>query len=96
MKYVVNDQLVLSRPPEGPLAGHIVSFAKSTTEQGYGLASLRNQVLIATGFSQWLRREGIGLSCIGAAHPARYLRYRARHHRPKNGDRAALRHLLDF
>jgi hypothetical protein len=40
MKYVVNDQLVLSRPPEGPLAGHIVSFAKSTTEQGYGLVSL--------------------------------------------------------
>ena len=57
MKYVVNDQLVLSRPPEGPLAGHIVSFAKST---------IRNQVLIATGFSQWLRRERIGLSCIGA------------------------------
>lgn len=96
MKYVVNDQLVLSRPPEGPLAGHIVSFAKSTTEQGYGLVSLRNQVLIATGFSRWLKREGIGLSCIGAAHPARYLRYRARHHRPKKGDRAALRHLLDF
>ena len=58
--------------------------------------SLRNQVLVAAGFSRWLKREGIGLSCIGAADPARYLRYRARHHKPKKGDHAALRHLLDF
>ena len=36
------------------------------------------------------------LSSIGADHPARYLRDRAHHRRPKLGDSAALRHLLDF
>ena len=47
MKYVVNDQVVLLRPLEGPLAAHIASFARWTREQGYALCSLRRQILIA-------------------------------------------------
>ena len=96
MKYVVDHRLVLARPPEGPLARHIASFAKSISEQGYGLVSLRNQVLVAVGFSQWLKSQGVGLRSICEDSPARYLRYRARHRRPKKGDHAALRHLMEF
>ncbi len=33
---------------------------------------------------------------ICSDHPVRYLRYRARHVRPCQGDAAALRHLIDF
>jgi len=96
MKFVINDHLALSRPPEGPVASHIVSFAEGLVSRGYGIVSLRNQVLMAVGFSKWLQQRGIELSAIGAEHPARYLLDRARHLRPKLGDSAALRHLLEF
>jgi hypothetical protein len=96
MKYVVDDRLSLSRQPKGPLADYIVPFAGSLGSRGYSLVSLRNQVLIATGFSDWLEQEGIALSCLSAEHPERYLLHRARHRRPKRGDHAALRHLIEF
>lgn len=96
MKYVVNNRLNLLRPPEGPLASYIVSFAESLSSRGYGLVSLRNQVLIATGFSKWLEREGVALRRLSTDHPERYLLHRARYRRLKRGDHAALRHLIKF
>jgi hypothetical protein len=35
MKCIVNNQVVLSRAPEGPLAAQIASFAESVSKQGY-------------------------------------------------------------
>jgi integrase/recombinase XerD len=96
MKCIVNNQLVLSRPPEGPLAAQIGSFAKSVSEQGYSLLSIHRQVLLAACFSRWLKQKGVGLRSICSDHPVRYLRYRARHVRPCRGDAAALRHLIGF
>jgi integrase/recombinase XerD len=96
MTFIINDRLTLSRPPEGPVASHIVSFSERLVSRGYGIVSLRNQVLMAVGFSKWLQQCGIELSAIGAEHPARYLLDRARHRRPKLGDSASLRHLLEF
>ena len=49
MRYIVNSQFALSRSPEGPLADQIVSFAQFLSEQGYGLCSMRNQVLARSG-----------------------------------------------
>ncbi|OXC78311.1 site-specific integrase [Caballeronia sordidicola] len=96
MKYIVHDQAVLSRPPEGPLAAYIGSFARSLSEQGYSAGSMKQQVRIAAGFSRWLEQTGVGVRSICADHAIRYLRYRARHVRPRRGDQAALRHLIDF
>jgi integrase/recombinase XerD len=96
VKYVVHDQVVLSRPPEGPLAAYIASFARSLSEQEYSAGSLKQQVRIAAGFSRWLEQMGLGVRSICADHAIRYLRYRARHVRPRRGDQAALRHLIDF
>lgn len=96
MKFVINDSLALSRPPEGPVASFIVPFVEWLVDRGYGIVSLRNQVLMAVGFSKWLQQKGIELSAIGAEHPALYLLDRAHDRRPKLGDSAALRHLLDF
>ena len=96
MKCVINNEVVLSRPPEGPLAAHIVSFAKSVSAQGYCLYSLKRQVRIAACFSQWLKRKGVAVRSICSDHAVQYLRYRARHVRPCQGDLAALRHLIDF
>ena len=96
MKYFVNNRVVLSRPPEGPLASHIVSFAESVSEQGYAVDSVHRQVLLAACFSRWLKQTGVDACSIGSDHPARYLRCRARHVRPSRGDLAALRHFIDF
>jgi integrase/recombinase XerD len=94
MKYFINDDLALSRPPEGPVASYIVQFAEWLGDRGYGLVSMRNQVLVAAGFSEWLAHKGIELSDINGDHPGRYLLLRTQ--RPKFGDAAALRHLLAF
>lgn len=94
MKCFINDDLALSRPPEGPVASYIVPFAEWLGDRGYGLVSMRNQVLMAAGFSKWLGYKGIELSDIGGDRPGRYLLDRAQ--RPKLGDTAALRHLLAF
>ena len=96
MKFGINDNLVLSRPPEGPVASYIVSFAEWLINRGYGIVSLRNQVLMAVGFSKWLGQKGIELKSIGAEHTERYLLDREHYRRPKLGDGAALRHLVDF
>ena len=96
MKCIINNQVVLSRAPEGPLASHIGLFARSLSGQGYTLNSIHRQVLLAACFSRWLKQQGVALRSITSDHPPRYLRYRARRVRPNPGDVAALRHLLDF
>jgi len=96
VKCIINNQVVLSRAPEGPLASHIGPFARSLSEQGYTLSSIQRQVLLAACFSRWLKQLGVALRSITSDHPPRYLRYRARQVRPYLGDAAALRHLLDF
>jgi hypothetical protein len=54
MKYEVSKEIVLSQVPEGPIAEHIGSFAKSLSEQGYALCSIHRQVSLAACFSGWL------------------------------------------
>lgn len=94
MRYIVDGQVVLLRAPEGPLAAYIKRFAASLSEQGYASDSIHRQVLIAVGFSQWLKRQEVALRGITSEHPSRYLRYRARRARPSQGDAAALNHLI--
>ena len=39
MKYIVNDNVVLSRPLEGPLSAHIAAFAQWARDRGYAWSS---------------------------------------------------------
>lgn len=96
MRYVVCDRVGLSRFPEGPLASFIVSFANSMESKGYSVHSLRHQVRLVAGFSQWLARSGVELHRVCSEHASQYLRYRARRVRAGRADSAALRHLLEF
>jgi len=96
VKCIINDQVVLSRPPEGPIATHIRAFAASRTALGYARSSLRREIRLAAGFSQWLKQKGIGLQRVDAHQVSRYLCDRRRKVRPGPGDAAALRHLLEF
>jgi hypothetical protein len=54
MKCIVNDDVVLARPLEGPLSAHIAPFAMWAREQGYARRSRHRQVLLAACFSRWL------------------------------------------
>lgn len=96
MKYTIHDQVTLSQPPEGPLAAHLVSFANAICAQGYSVQYMKQQVRIAACFSRWLKQTGVSVKDICYDHAIRYLRYRARHVQPYLGDRATLRHLIDF
>ena len=62
MKFVVNNQVVLSKEPEGPIKEYIDSFAKTVSEEGYALSSISEQVRLVACFSQWLKHEGIELN----------------------------------
>jgi len=96
MKCMIDGQVVLSKPLEGPLAPYISSFAESVRKQGYSRSSIHRRVLLAACLSRWLGLQGIGLRSIASDHAGRYLQYRAQHVRPHRGDAAALRHLTDF
>jgi site-specific recombinase XerD len=93
---IITDEVVLSRPPDGPIAAHIRAFAVSRTALGYAKSSLQREIRLAAGFSQWLKQEGIELHQVDAERASRYLRDRWRQVRPGPGDPAALRHLLEF
>ena len=96
MKFVINDQVVLSRAPEGPLTAHISAFAAFISAQGYVLYSIHRQVHLAVCFSRWLKQKGVERHCITSEHTRQYLRYRARQVKIGQGDAAALKHLIDF
>jgi site-specific recombinase XerD len=96
VKCVINDQVVLSRSPEGPIAAHLHAFAASHAALGYAKGSLQREIRLAAGFSQWLKKKDVALRGVDADHVARYLRDRRRRKGPGPGDFAALRHLLEF
>jgi len=96
MKYVVNNQVVLLRAPQGPIADHISSFTALVSTQGYAPKSIHYQVRLAACFSRWLKQKGVELHDITPDHLMRYLRYRARQLKPRLDDAATLSHLIDF
>ena len=96
MKCVINDQIALLRPLEGPLALYIAAFSKRASVQGYALSSLRKRIRVTAGFSRWLADKSIRLRSVSSGHSAQYLRYRARRLRICEGDATALREFLDF
>jgi site-specific recombinase XerD len=96
VKYVINNQVVLSRAPEGPLASYIGAFAKSVSAQGYAPDSVYRRILLAACFSRWLRCNAIARHRVASDHAVRYLQYRARRVRIARGDAAGLRHFIDF
>jgi integrase/recombinase XerD len=95
MPYIVDGDIALSQPPEGPLAAEIDRFAGWARAQGYARQSRHRQVLVAAGFSQWLGRRAISRRCVSAKYAARYLKSRARRVTLHRGDAAALRQFLE-
>ena len=90
MKCIVDDDVVLSRPLEGPLSAHIVGFAKWASDEGYASATRWRKVFLAAGFSRWLGQQAVRIHRISSEHAARYLRYHAGRVQIHRGDGAAL------
>jgi integrase len=70
VKFIINDQMVLLRAPEGPLEPYIIPFSKWATGQGYARCSLRQRVRIAAhqfrhGLATEMLRHGASLSEVG-------------------------------
>ena len=95
MTHVINQQVVLSQAPEGPLANWLEGFADAASRQGYSRSPICRRIRLAADFSRWIKQEGIGLNGISSEHPAQYLRSRTRHVR-SHPDAPRLRHLIDF
>jgi integrase/recombinase XerD len=96
MKFVVNNQVVLSKEPKGPIKEYIDSFAKTVSEEGYALSSISEQIRLVACFSRWLKHEGIELNNITYEHLERYLQYRLQQLKPRQGNLSTLSHLIDF
>ena len=96
MRYIINEQIVLSQPLEGPLAAHIAPFADWAHEQGYARYTIYRQVLLASCFSRWLGEKRINLRQVASEHATQYLDCRAQRRRIARGDAASLRQLIDF
>ena len=96
MKYIINGDVGLSRPPEGPLAAQIGAFAKWASEQGYARYSRYRQVLLAAGFSRWLGQRAVRRCRVSSDQLSRYLRSRARRVRRHRSDAGALTQFMDF
>ncbi len=96
MKCVINEHLVLSRVPKGPLATYLAPFAESLSQQGYTQRYIHRQVMLAACFSRWLDQTGTLPRRVTCEHLVQYLRFRYRRRRPNQGDAAALGHFIEF
>lgn len=96
MKCVVNNDVVLARPLEGPLSTYIPGFAQWTREEGYAFSSRRRKVYLAACFSRWLGQQAASVRDVSPEHAARYQRSRARPVQIRRGDAATLRQLFGF
>lgn len=96
MNATIDAHGVVSQSLEGPLAAYIGSFAKSVSEQGYSLDSVKRQTRAAAFFSGWLGRRSLRLCDVSAVQVGQFLRYRVRRSLSHVDGAAALSRLIDF
>src|ERR1700737_895269 len=96
MRFIIDNEVFLSRPLEGPLASQVTAFAKWVREQGYAWHPRYRRVLLAACFSRWLGLKAVGVRRVSSEHRARFLRARARPVQIHSGDAAALTQFMNF
>jgi integrase/recombinase XerD len=84
----------LRHAPKGPLVAYIDAFTELLRTQGYVETSVQLHTRLVADFSGWLKKKNVTKEEITLEHTKRYLRYRARHQRPRTGDFAVLKQLL--
>ncbi len=87
MNLIFKDPETLQRMREGPLGPYVDSYAADMHQQGYASPTAEAQIRLVADFSRWLGKRQIAPWKVTTEHCQRYLRFRARHRRPKS-DRA--------
>jgi hypothetical protein len=96
MGCIVDGDVVLSRPPAGPLSARIDAFAAWSREQGYTLRSRWRQVLLAACLCRWLGERALSVRRVCDEHATQFLRSRARRVQIQPDDATVLRQFLEF
>jgi integrase/recombinase XerD len=96
MNLIFKDPETLQRMREGPLGPYVDSYAADMQQQGYASPTAEAQIRLVADFSRWLAKRQIAPWKVTTEHCQRYLRFRARHQRPKSDDHAALKRLLNL
>jgi site-specific recombinase XerD len=86
----------LRHTPKGPLVPYMDGFTRLLSTQGYTQASVHLYTRLVADFSGWLKQKNVTKEEIAIEHTECYLRHRACQRRPRKGDLAALRRLLDL
>lgn len=94
MKCIINEQVTLSNPPEGPLTEYIKAFADYVGRQGYSLKSTQSKVYLVAQFSHWLNKRHVALRDITRNHADRFLQ--GRNNSVRRGQVATLKLLFDY
>jgi len=84
------------RTPREPLTPYLAAFECQLRTHGYAPRTVRYKVRLVRDFSTWLGRRTIEIDDITREQAESYLRYRARHQRPRRDDHASLRQLLEL
>lgn len=96
MKQRVDRLWTLRYEPEGPLVSYLDSFANWLEEQGYKRHLLGRQIRVVANFSKWLKSEQITAGEVSDEHALRFFDDIARTCSVRSGERATLRHFMDY
>jgi site-specific recombinase XerD len=94
MNLIFRNPKTFQRMHEGPLGRYLDSYAAEMREQGYSHGASESQIRLVADFSRWMAKSRITPQQITTDRFKIYLRFRARHRRPKRDDWAALKRLL--
>src|SRR6266851_9718683 len=84
----------IERLRQGPLSEHLDAYATGVSEQGYGLSSIRQQIVVIADLSRWLKQKQIDAQDLDSDIVDRFLRFRRRQQRLRRGDPKTLNRLL--
>jgi site-specific recombinase XerD len=84
----------IERLRQGPLSEQLDAYAARVAELGYGQSSIRQQIVVISDFSRWLKQKRIGIKDLNDKVVARFLRLRRRQQRVRRGDPKTLQRML--
>jgi len=96
MEQFIKKPHTLLRLRRGPLGPYLDLYAKHLEEQGYAGTAACLLIRVVGGFSRWLKRNEVAVPSITREVILKYLKCRARSHRPNRSDAAALKKMLNI
>jgi len=96
MERFFKDPQTIACKREGPLGLYMDELAQRFVEKGYSHSYTRRQLQLASEFGRWVQRQNVALVELRNDQPQRFLRYRARFRKPREGDLAACKSVYDL